>query len=67
MQKSGSTKHPFELWVMIQDKNTDRVIISAWRYPGTTKSGQPLPSDIRARIESLAAEALMAVEYSSMI
>ncbi len=37
MQKSGSVKHPNELWVMIQDSGETRKIISAWRYPGETK------------------------------
>ena len=26
-----------EIWVMFQDKNSQRKIISAWRYPGRTK------------------------------
>ncbi|MFH0890554.1 MAG: hypothetical protein V1856_00800 [Candidatus Liptonbacteria bacterium] len=38
MQKAGSKDHPHELWVMVQDVGVKRKIISAWRYPGTTKS-----------------------------
>ena len=37
MQKAGSTKHPYELWVMVVDKRSVRKVISAWRYPGVTK------------------------------
>lgn len=37
MQSAGSKKHPYELWVMIQDKKDCRNLISAWRYPGQTK------------------------------
>lgn len=46
MQTAGSKKHPYELWVMVQDIGLKRKIISAWRYPGTTKPGDPLPSQI---------------------
>jgi len=35
-----------ELWVMFQDMKGKRKIISAWRYPGMTKVGQPLPGEI---------------------
>lgn len=37
MQGAGSGKHPYEIWVMIQDQKNRRKIISAWRYPGKTK------------------------------
>ncbi len=37
MQASGSKKHPYELWAMIQDGKNKRTVISAWRYPGVTK------------------------------
>jgi hypothetical protein len=26
-----------EIWVMVQDKGSQRKVISAWRYPGITK------------------------------
>ncbi|MEK7608353.1 MAG: hypothetical protein AAB495_02145 [Patescibacteria group bacterium] len=32
-----------EIWVMIVEKKTTRRVISAWRYPGVTKPGAPLP------------------------
>ena len=37
MQIAGSKKHPYEIWVMLQDIGTKRKVISAWRYPGLTK------------------------------
>lgn len=53
MQSAGSTKHPYELWVMIQDVGQKRKIISAWRYPGVTKKGDPLPPEILREIREL--------------
>lgn len=35
-----------EIWVMVQDTKEKRKIISAWRYPGMTKPGDPLPEEI---------------------
>lgn len=46
MQKAGSEKHPHELWVMTLDEENERRVISAWRYPGETKPGEPLPAEI---------------------
>lgn len=70
MQRAGSKKHPYEIWVMIQETrinadqtqiNADKYprksalnpresaitkIISAWRYPGITRPGDPLPEEI---------------------
>jgi len=46
MQKAGSIKHPHELWVMIVDTKRERRVVSAWRYPGETKAGAPLPPEI---------------------
>lgn len=37
MQRAGSEKHPYEIWVMMEDRKNLRKIISAWRYPGITK------------------------------
>jgi len=65
MQIAGSKKHPHEIWVMLQknkkpirrlaDKNqkcdTVTKIISAWRYPGITKPGEPLPAEIISEME----------------
>jgi len=46
LQAAGSKKHPYEVWVMVNDKGKDRRVISAWRYPARTKPGAPLPSEI---------------------
>lgn len=46
MQRTGSKKHPYEIWVMVADEKARRKIISAWRYPGITKAGDPLPEEI---------------------
>lgn len=41
-----------EIWVMIEETKKERKIISAWRYPGMTKSGDPLPAEILAEIKA---------------
>mgnify|MGYP001563016524 FL=1 len=46
MQRAGSKKHPYEIWVMVVDEEAGRKIISAWRYPGLTHPGEPLPEEI---------------------
>lgn len=46
MQKGGTSKKGHEIWIMIQDSPKQRRIISAWRYPGATKEGEPLPEEI---------------------
>lgn len=61
MQVAGSKKHPHEIWVMLvknqklkiknQKYDTTIKIISAWRYPGITKPGEPLPAEIISEIE----------------
>ena len=45
-------KSPGEIWVMYRDNKDFRKIISAWRYPGVSKSGEeiPIPEDIRQEI-----------------
>jgi hypothetical protein len=52
MQAAGSVKHPYEIWVMLTDSRTERKIISAWRYPGVTRAGEPLPPEILREIRS---------------
>ena len=52
MQAAGSVKHPYEIWVMMQDSKTERKIISAWRYPGITKVEEKLPEEIMREIRS---------------
>ncbi len=46
MQAAGTARNPYEIWVMVQDTPKRRKVISAWRYPGQTKSGEPLPESI---------------------
>jgi len=71
MQKAGSKKHPYEIWVMYQIKKSKipapeqvryeagknprprqakrggqkskLIVISAWKYPGITHPGDPIP------------------------
>lgn len=67
MKQAGSQKHPHEIWVMVascsenrsrssvlerfSDKSKILKVISAWRYPGITKPGKPLPKEILREIE----------------
>jgi hypothetical protein len=59
MQVAGSQKHPYEIWVMVQEKRQVKrdkqqvitKIISAWKYPGRTKPGEPLPEEILREIK----------------
>ena len=37
-------KTPGEIWLMYKDVKDERRVISAWRYPGTTKAGEEIPS-----------------------
>lgn len=50
MQRVPSPKHPSEIWVMIEDRRDKRNVVSAWRYPGTTRPGKPLPPEILREI-----------------
>jgi len=49
MQTTGTKKHPTEIWLMYQILNPKsqkarRIrIISAWRYPGVSPVGEPIP------------------------
>lgn len=54
MQKAGSEKNPYELWVMVSDKRNMMNIVSAWKYPGVTKPGEPLPESIRRELREAA-------------
>ena len=51
--KDGKQIWSQEIWVMVQEKRQGKSdkgkvikIISAWRYPGRTKPGEPLPEEI---------------------
>src|SRR3989344_4378096 len=52
LQSSGRQKHPHEIWVMAADDGNKRRIISAWRYPGITTPGKPLPAEILLEIKN---------------
>lgn len=46
MQQAGSKKHPYEIWIMYQQKvkSSGKItIISAWRYPGISPIHEPPP------------------------
>lgn len=61
MKRSGSKKNSQEIWAMYQDKevakdgitNLCRVVITAWRYPGTSKPKEkiPIPEDLLSELE----------------
>lgn len=45
MQKAGSKKNPYEIWLMYQKVDKKIKIITAWCYPGISPKGIPLPED----------------------
>lgn len=47
-----SAPPPGEIWLMYKDARDLRKIISAWRYPGTSKPGEsiPIPEDIKQEL-----------------
>lgn len=59
MQRTGTKKHPTEIWLMYQrviSKQKKLIkIISAWRYPGITPKGQspPIPEDVLWELKKL--------------
>jgi len=53
LQSAGSAKHPYEIWTMIVSDKKGKRVISAWKYPGVTKPGQPLPSEILREISEI--------------
>ncbi len=42
MQPAG-TKKPSEIWLMYQLAGQKKKMISAWRYPGVSPEGEPIP------------------------
>jgi hypothetical protein len=52
MQTQRGPKNSHEIWVMAADDKVRRKIISAWRYPGKTKPGEPLPEDLLREFRS---------------
>lgn len=55
MQRTGTKKHPTEIWLMFQDSGKKIKIISAWRYPGISPVGKaiPIPQDILEELEKM--------------
>ena len=43
MQRAGSKKKQSEIWLMYQKIGQRKKIISAWRYPGISPVGEPIP------------------------
>ncbi len=43
-----------EIWVMISERPGERRVVSAWRYPGVTKPGDPLPAEIVRELQRFA-------------
>ena len=52
MQPVSRKKHTSEVWLMYQDTQKTRKIITAWRYPGVSPVGEklPIPEDIRLEL-----------------
>ena len=47
MVSSGTKKHPTEIWLMYENVDSKKKIITAWRYPGISrKSEVPIPDNI---------------------
>lgn len=42
-----------EIWVMIAETPKSRRVVSAWRYPGQTKLGTPLPPEVLRELRSM--------------
>ena len=40
-----------EIWVLLVETPSERRVISAWRYPGKTVPGEPLPAEIIREME----------------
>ncbi len=55
MQRTGTKKHPTEIWMMYQIMKSKIKVISAWRYPGVSPKGKeiPIPGDILEELSKL--------------
>lgn len=42
-----------EIWVMIAETPKSRRVVSAWRYPGQTKLGTPLPPEVLRELRAM--------------
>jgi len=55
MQRTGTKKHPTEIWLMYQNIGKKIKIISAWRYPGISPKDKeiPIPQDILEELNKI--------------
>jgi len=54
MQTVGTKKRPTEIWLMYQQIDKKKRIITAWRYPGISpKQKIPIPEEIIKELEEL--------------
>lgn len=55
MKRNDTPKRKEELWVMYQKHGPQSLMISAWRYPGTSKPGReiPIPDDIISEVQKI--------------
>ena len=54
MQTAGTKAKPWEIWVMWREDKKQKIVITAWRYPGTSPvRGQiPIPAGLIAELEA---------------
>jgi len=54
MQSAGTKAKPWEIWVMWRDDTKQKIVITAWRYPGTSpvRGSVPIPSGLMAELEA---------------
>jgi hypothetical protein len=71
LMKPAGTKKPSEIWLMYQPSSADKqktkkkIMISAWRYPGISPKGKPvpIPEDI---LEELKTEHILTFDKNSL-
>ena len=53
MQPAGTKAKPAEIWTMYAERGKQKVIITAWRYPGVSRvrDAIPIPADILAELK----------------
>lgn len=54
MQTAGTTAKPWEIWVMWREDKKQKIVITAWRYPGTSpvRGAVPIPAGLVAELEA---------------
>lgn len=70
MQTAGTKKHPYEIWIMYQIRNSKSkiqnvkwkrkklIMISAWKYPGKSpvREPPPIPEDVLENLDEILKE-----------